>query len=478
MDFSLNVSAAPHRLWYIAGDVVKMRLSLTCVPEVTLSKRKQLAPLKGASTHNYFSIDSSEMEAQETDVRVAPVEAELVGFVEVDTSVMRPVSWPAAVSEQGPPGLSRADSSRSKVVYRLYSTGKKLLREEVHLRRYECTALEFTLRLPEGCPPTFKGRGADYRHDVTISAAWYAVRSSSTAKAPIPHISKVRVPLIVFNSVATTAQLPLMSLFPLLPHSTLVAEGFHFQAAPLASVPTPSMAAPLTDVMLPHEAQMRTSLTVRHDAKARSQSSLATRRQPLSFIMPCKGVDLLQVHLHSCCVSLGDYLQGAFNLLETSPGPDSTTANQRMQRSQDAEAPVPVSVTISLELLECVTPEWALTVDDANVMETKQQGMENFVCTHRRVIDCAQLCVLDTPCVPFEFSLPVGLVPASTITDMTSFLWQLRVVMMAVPRRALAQASSPGVDWLGPLLEPVAAVFPLVVTPPSVPSKTRQGAVW
>ncbi|KAG5493375.1 hypothetical protein GH5_02121 [Leishmania sp. Ghana 2012 LV757] len=478
MDCSLAVSAAPHRLWYIAGDVVKVRLSLTCVPKVEPTQRKGVAPLKRVSKHNYFSVDASEVQPQETDVRVAPLEVELAGVVEVDPNVMKPISWPAAVSENETPGSSRPDASRSKKVYTLYSTGKKMLREDVHLKRYECTAHEFVFRLPEGCPPTFKGRGADYRHDITIYATWYKVRTNSAARATIPHIRKVRVPLTVFNSVATLAQLPLMSLFPLPPNAALVAEGFHFQAAPLASVPTPLTAAPLMDVMFPQEAQLRTSLTVRHDAKTTMQTSLASQRQPLSLMLPCKDVNVLQVRLDSSCVPIGDFLQGSFTVLDTSRAPSGTFANPRTQSSEDADTPVPVSVSVSLELLECVTPEWALTTDDASVTVTRQQGMENFICTHLRVVDRAQFCVLDTPCMPFEFSLPVGLVPASSITDITSFLWQLRVTMIAVPRKALAQASSKGVDRLGPLLEPVAAVFPLIVTPPSVPSKTRQGTVW
>ncbi|CAM38708.1 conserved hypothetical protein [Leishmania braziliensis MHOM/BR/75/M2904] len=478
MDFSLTMSAAPHRLWYIAGDMVKVRLSLTCVPEVAPDTQTKMAPLKGAPNNNHFSVDSSAAESHETDVRVGSLRVELVGLVELDTSVMKPINWPAAVSEKERPGSSHLGSSRSKMVYTLYSTGKQMLREDMQLKRYECAALEFVFRLPEGSPPTFKGRGADYRHDITIFATWYTVRSSSTAKATLPHLCKAKVPLTVFNSISTVAQLPLMSLFPLPPDSALVAENFHFQVAPLDTVPTPWRAAPLADVMLPQEAQLRTSLTVRYSAKARMQSSLATQRQPLSLMVPCLGVNILQVDLHSSCVSLGGYLQGSFTVLGTSQGPSNTTAGPGTHRQQDVETPVPVSVSASLELLEYVTPESALVIDNTSMTDTREGGMENFACTYRRVIDHAQFCVVDTPYVPFEFPLPVGLVPASSITDITSFLWQLRVVVMVVSRKTLAQTATPGVSQLGPLLSPVAGIFPLLVMPPSVPSKVRQGAAW
>ncbi|CAC9541446.1 conserved hypothetical protein [Leishmania infantum JPCM5] len=476
MDFSLTMSAAPHRLWYIDGDVVKVRVSLTCVPGAASGTQMEMAPLQRVPRHNYFSVDSTEAESRETDVRVRPLEVELLGLVELDTSVVKPINWPAAVSEEEIAVSPRPGRSRSAVIYTLYRTGKKTLQEDMHLKRYECAALEFVFRLPEGCPPTFKGRGTDYRHDITISATWYPVRSSASAKAAKPHICKVKVPLVVFNSVAAVAQLPLLSLFPLPPNSALVAEDFHFQASPLAAVPTPWLAAPLMDVMHPQQAQLRTSLTVRHDAKATMQSSLAAQRQPLSLMIPCGGVNVLQVHLHSSCVPLGEYLQGSLTVLQTRQRSCDSAAGPGAQRKQDTEAPVPVSVTATLELLECVTPECALATSDASVTDAKEHGMENFVCTHRRVIDHAEFCVLDTPCVPFEFSLPVGLVPASTITDITSFLWQLRVVVMVVPRKTLARTAAPGVGQLGPLLAPVAGVFPLLVMPPSVPFKVRQGA--
>ncbi|KAK7197087.1 hypothetical protein NESM_000653600 [Novymonas esmeraldas] len=479
MDFSLTMSAAAHRRWYIAGDLVKVRLSLTCVPEAARDAQKELAPLRSVPRHNHFSVDSSEAESHETDLRVRVLDVELVGLVDLDASVMKPISWPEAATEKRATASGRSSGGRSRVMYTLYRTGKRVLREDVYLRRYECTSLEFVFRLPEGSPPTFKGRGAEYRHDVSIAATWSAVRTPASARAAAPRVTKVKVPLAVFNCLASVAQLPLRSLFPLPPDAALVAEDFHFQAITLASAPAPSIGAPLSDVMKAQEAQLRTSLTVRRDAKATTQTSLAAQRQPLSLVVPCGGVEVLQVHLRSSCAAVGDSVQGSFTVLETADEHLSTTgAGARVQHKRDMDVPVPVSVTVSVELLECVTPEWALTMDDASVADTKAQGMENFVCVCKRVIDRAQFCLLDTPCVPFEFTLPAGLVPASTITDVTSFLWQLRVVLIAVPRRAAVSTVAPGVDRLGPLLEPVTAVFPLLIVPPPVPSKVRQGAVW
>ncbi|GET92470.1 hypothetical protein, conserved [Leishmania tarentolae] len=478
MNFSLTVSAAPHRLWYIDGDVVKVRVSVTCVPEVAVETGKEMAPLQRVPKHNYFSVDTSEAESCETDVHVSTLEVELAGLVEIDTSVMKPINWPVPMTEKVCEAGPRSGRGRSTMVYTLYRTGKKTVQEDMHLKCYECIALEFVFRLPEGCPPTFKGRGADYRHDITISATWCTVRTSASAKATKPHICRVNVPLLVFNSVATVAQLPLLSIFPLPPNSALVMEDFHFQASPLPAVPTPWMAAPLVDGMHPQEAQLRTSLTVRHDAKATMQSSLAAQRQPLLFMIPCEGVDVLQVHLYSSCAPLGEYLQGSFTVLQTGQRPCDSTAHLGAQRKREMKALVPVSVTASLELLEFVTAEYALVTNDASITDTRQHGMESFVCSHRRVIDHAEFCLLDTPCVPFEFSLPVGMVPASTITDITSFVWQLRVEVMVVPRKVLAQTAAPGVNQLGPLLAPVAGIFPLLVMPPSVPFKVRQGATW
>lgn len=475
MDFSLVMSAAPHRVWYIAGDIVKVRLSLTCVPEVGGEKQKEVAPLRGVPKHNHFAVESSEADTRETDLRVGPLQAEMYGVIELNTSVMKPVHWPAAAAD-AKPSPNRHTAGRTKQLYALYRTGKQVLREELVLKRYECVAFEFVFRLPEGAPPTFRGKGADFRHDIAIAASWCAARTSATARAAVPRLCKVKVPLIVFNSVASVAQLPLMSLFPLPRDAALVAEQFHFEVLPLAPVPVPSAAAPLADVTHAHDSQLRTSLTVRHGAKAAMQSSLAAQKQPLSLTMPCEGVAVLQVQIQSSCVAVGDYLQGSFTVLDASAGPRESGAAARAQWKRDMEAPVAVSVTVSLELLECVTPEWALTMDAASVADTKAQGMENFVCTNKRVIDHARFSLLDTPHVPFEFSLPWGLVPASTITDIASFLWQLRVVVVAVRRSSLAQTASPGTDRLGPLLEPVAGVFPLLVVPPSMPARVRQGA--
>ncbi|KPA82524.1 hypothetical protein ABB37_03571 [Leptomonas pyrrhocoris] len=473
MESRLILNAAAHRLWYVDGDVVKVRVSLSCVPEGVTGAKRDVVPLQAIPTQNYFSVDTAESEPREMDVRVQTLTAELVGRVELDASVMKVISWPGATSSSQPTPSRRPGSANSKVLYVLYSTGKKPLLDDVGMRRYQCTALEFLFRLPEGCPPTCSGKGADYRHVVTIAASWQNARAGS-AKGSLPHTCKVRIPLLVFSSVASIAQLPLMSLFPLPRDSTLVKEDFHFQVMPLPAVPTPSVAAPLQDVIFPQDGQLRTSLTVRRLAKNNMQNTLAAQRQPLKLLMPCNGVNILQVHLHSSCVALGGFLNGSFIVCDGGAANNGVRAN----RKRDMEAPVPVNVTASLELLECVTPEWALTTDEDSMRDTKAQGIDNFVCLHKRVIDHAHFTVVDTPSVPFEFSLPIGLVPATTITDVTTFLWQLRVVVTTVARKSLAKMASPGVDRLGPLLEPVAGVFPLLIAPPAMPTRGRQGAAW
>lgn len=470
MESLLCMNVAAHRLWYIDGDIVKVRVTLSCVPEAVAEAKRDIVPLQPITRRNFFSVDTSEAEMREMDLRVQTLTAELTGRVEIDASVMKTMAWPGAMGTSRPSPSARHSTAKSKLLYTLYSTGKMTLQEDVCMHRHQCTALEFVFRLPDGCPPSFSGRGAEYTHVVKVTATWLNARAG-LANAVVPRICKMCLPLVVFNSAASIAQLPLMSLFPLPSDAMLVKERFQFQVVSLPSVPTPSVAAPLDDVIFPQDSQLRTSLTVRRAAKATLENALAGQRQPLSLLVPCNGVNILMVQLWSSCVALGSFLHGSLTVCDT--GTDSA---ERGSGKKDMEVPVPVRVTASLELLECVTPEWALTTDEDSMRDTKAQGIENFVCLHKRVIDHADFIVLDTPSVPFAFSLPIGLVPATTVTDITTLLWQLRVVVTAVARKSLAKTSLPGVETLGPLLEPVSGVFPLLIVPPVMPAKGRQGA--
>ncbi|KPI88231.1 hypothetical protein ABL78_2655 [Leptomonas seymouri] len=471
MESLLNLNAAAHRLWYTDGDLVKVRVTLSCVPGGPTDTKGDVVPLPAISTQNFFFADACIAESREMDLRVQSLTAELTGLMELDTSLIKAISWPGTTSSSQRTSSGQQRSAHSKKLYTLYSSGKKILQEDVGMRRYLFTALEFVVRLPEGCPPTFSGKGADYQHVITITANWQNARTSP-AKVAVPRVCKVCVPLLVFNGSASITQLPLMSLFPLPPSAALVKDDFHFQVVQLPSVPNPSVAAPLQEVIFPQESQLRTSLTVRRSAKINMQNTSAAQRIPLSLLVPCNGVNILQIRLRSSCVALGSFLNGSFTVCDANAAADGELGTDK----RDMEAPVPVNATASLELLECVTPEWALATEEDSMSCTKAQGIESLVCLHKRIIDHAHFTVLDTPSVSFEFSLPIGLVPATTVTDVTTFLWQLRVVVTAVARKSLSKTASPGVKTLGPLLEPAVGVFPLLIVPPATPARGRQGA--
>lgn len=480
MEFQLNLTACTHHQWYLPGDVVKVRATFSCTPKVrqydsggivARGTEDYLVPLPPLFSGNYFSLDHLEENAEEVDIVIEKILAEACGSVTISLDSIKAIDWPAPA----PPKTTDRTPHQQRTHYQIYRSPKWPISEPLSLRRHQCVAVDFSFRLPEGCPPSHDGYTIRFQHLVQLSASWCTTRGTRQLRSPKV---KLQLPILVYNSMACLTMLPLLSLFPLAITTAAAGAGysFDFECHTLAPVPSPVHAAPIQDAMDPAASQLRTSLTVRQDAIAAWQERLAKSSDPLTFTVPygSDDGDLVCIVLQSSTLAIGDVLRGTCTVPlweDKRVTKNRRDANQNRRERSPSMQPTPVKMIASLEVLECVTPEWVVSSADTTPVE----GVDNLVCVSKREVSVAEFVLLDTLSTPFIFAIPSKGFPTSMMTDITCIVWQLRLSFTTMLKKALSASRNSGRAELAPVLKPVELILPLSVVPPQIPCKPRFG---